>query len=263
MDIFRHQPGETPVLISIPHVGTAVPAEIVATMTDAALELPDTDWDIDRLFHFAPALGIGFLKGAISRHVVDLNRDPADAEGLGVCPVTTFGGASVYREGMEPTTPAIAERLDAYWQPYHDRLDTSLAELRERFGVAVLIDLHSIPVARLGDESWDVSLGTWDGETASPALADRMAMALEAAGSDTVMIDGIVRGGHIVRHHGRPQDGVHALTVVICQDAYMNPAPERRYREDLAAAMRPRLERMLATAVEWAWARSNRWRTVL
>jgi N-formylglutamate deformylase len=258
MDTYRYQPGETPVLMCISHVGTAVPAEAAAAMTDAALALPDTDWDIDRLFHFAPALGVGFLKASVSRHVVDLNRDPADADGLPVCPFVTLGGTPVYRPGAEPGAGTIAERLDAYWQPFHERLDAALTTIRDRFGVAVLIDLHSIPSARIGADAWDVSLGTWDGATASPALADRMAAALEAAGSNLIEIDGPVRGGHVVRRYGRPQQGVHALTVVVNQDMYIEAEPERRYREDRATVLRPRLERMLGAAVEWAWERSNR-----
>jgi len=257
MDTFRYQPGETPVLISISHVGTAVPADIVPTMTDEALSLPDTDWDIDRLFHFAPALGVGFLKAVVSRHVVDLNRDPNGNEELTVCPLTTRGGIVVYRAAAEPGAGDIAKRLDDYWRPFHARLESALTEMKKRFGVAVLIDLHSVPAWRGGDEVWDVCLGTWDSSTASPALADRMAMALEAEGSDLIEIDGVVRGGHVVRRYGHPQDGVHALTVVVNQDTYIEFEPTRRFRDDLAAGMRPRIERMLSAAIGWAWERSN------
>jgi len=76
METFRFQPGETPVLISLPHVGTDIPLDIAERMTDAAHEVSDTDWHLDRLYNFAPALGVGFLAATQSRYVIDLNRDP-------------------------------------------------------------------------------------------------------------------------------------------------------------------------------------------
>ena len=56
---YRFAPGEAPLLMSIPHVGTAIPAAVEARMTERALMRPDTDWHLDRLYDFANELGIG------------------------------------------------------------------------------------------------------------------------------------------------------------------------------------------------------------
>ncbi len=77
-DTYRLAAGTTPLLISVPHVGTIVPPEIAGRMTDAGRAVPDTDWHVDRLYDFAGALGADMLVATHSRYIVDLNRDPED-----------------------------------------------------------------------------------------------------------------------------------------------------------------------------------------
>ncbi|MDE0253721.1 MAG: N-formylglutamate amidohydrolase, partial [Rhodospirillaceae bacterium] len=73
MNPYRFTPGDAPLLMSIPHVGTAIPAAVEARMTERALIRPDTDWHLDRLYDFANELGIPTLQAVWSRYVVDLN----------------------------------------------------------------------------------------------------------------------------------------------------------------------------------------------
>jgi hypothetical protein len=70
--------GTTPLLISIPHVGTDLPPEVEAGLSDAARPLPDTDWHLTRLYDFAGALGASVLGARYSRFTIDLNRPPDD-----------------------------------------------------------------------------------------------------------------------------------------------------------------------------------------
>lgn len=48
-DVYSWQPGESPLLISIPHDGREIPMDIAARMTDAGRAIPDTDWRAKRL----------------------------------------------------------------------------------------------------------------------------------------------------------------------------------------------------------------------
>jgi len=57
MEKFRFTDGTSPLLISVPHAGTHIPDDLRPRMTDLADELPDTDWHVDRLYDFAPAMG--------------------------------------------------------------------------------------------------------------------------------------------------------------------------------------------------------------
>ncbi|TWA60676.1 N-formylglutamate amidohydrolase [Azospirillum brasilense] len=260
METFRFQPGETPVLLSIPHVGTVVPPDIAATMTDSALAVPDTDWHLDRLYHFAPALGIGFLKPILSRYVIDLNRDPASAVpgagGTELCPLTTFDHQPVYRPGMEPDAAEVERRVGAYWRPYHEQLNGELQALKERFGVAVLFDAHSIRsrVPRFFDgQIQDFSLGTAEGSSASPALVGRVMNVLTATGRFSSVQNGRFKGGFITRRYGNPADNIHSIQLELSQVTYMDEEAPFGFREEAARQVRPTLERLLSLVVEWAW----------
>ena len=66
-----------PILLSIPHCGTAFPDEIKNDYIQDLIKAPDdTDWFVDQLYDFAPALGITVISAVWSRWVIDLNRNP-------------------------------------------------------------------------------------------------------------------------------------------------------------------------------------------
>ena len=75
-----HQ-GTAPLLISMPHTGTHVPADIAARLTPEGREVHDTDWHMPQLYDFAKALGASILVATHSRYVIDLNRPPHDLSG--------------------------------------------------------------------------------------------------------------------------------------------------------------------------------------
>ena len=53
MTVYTLQTGAAPLLISIPHLGTTIPEDLLAGMhRDTALRLDDTDWHLDRLLPF-------------------------------------------------------------------------------------------------------------------------------------------------------------------------------------------------------------------
>ena len=140
MDLYRLIPGNTRLLVSIPHAGTYVPPSIAARMTQAALTLPDTDWHVDRLYDFLVAMGATVLIATHSRYVVDLNRPADDSalypgrKGTGLCPLDSFAGDPVWQPGQELAAGEIADRVARYWEPYHACLRAKLDELRLRHG---------------------------------------------------------------------------------------------------------------------------------
>ena len=93
--VFSFQPGDTPLLVSVPHSGVLVPPSIRERWTPQACELPDTDWFVDRLYHWVTEKGAGLLVADYSRYLIDLNRPPDDAalyagSGTGLLPEQTF-----------------------------------------------------------------------------------------------------------------------------------------------------------------------------
>lgn len=222
--------GRTPLVISFPHVGTALPAEIAPRMSEAARDLTDTDWHVEQLYAGAETLGAAWLEPGFSRYVVDLNRPPDDAAlypgqvSTGLCPTHRFDGAPLY-VGAGPDATEIAERRLRYWQPYHDALRQLIDEAKARHGYAIVLDAHSIraEVPRLFPGRLpDINLGTYGGRSCAQALQDRVARVLAEAHEFTHVINGRFQGGYITRHYGQPASSVHALQLELAQACYMD-----------------------------------------
>jgi N-formylglutamate deformylase len=231
MDIYTLHQGDAPLLVSLPHDGTAVPDDIAARLTDGARRVPVTDWHVSRLYAFARELGASILVPRHSRYVVDLNRPPDDTSlypgqnTTGLCPVVQFSGEPVYREGAEPDAAEIAARVGSYWRPYHDTLDAELQRIRGEHGRAVLWEGHSIrgTLPFLFDGALPVlNLGTAAGASCTAALQQRLAAVLAAQDDYSHVVNGRFKGGYITRHYGVPETGVEAVQLEIAQHAYMD-----------------------------------------
>lgn len=257
MDIYDLHRGSAPLLISLPHDGSALPDELAVRMTPAARKVPDTDWHVSRLYAFARELGASIIVPAYSRYVVDLNR-PSDNASLypgqnttGLCPVLQFSGAPVYQAGEEPQAEEIAARLVRYWVPYHDALAAELGRLRKEHGRAVLWEGHSIrcevPFLFEGRLP-DFNLGTVDGASCSPGLQQRLTDVLARQANYTHVANGRFKGGYITRHYGRPHDGVEAIQLELAQINYME---EDRFEflPERAASVQAVLRRLLETCL--------------
>jgi N-formylglutamate deformylase len=253
--------GESPLIISLPHVGQELPVDVRARMTPAALKVPDTDWHVEKLYAFARLVGASWVEPRYSRYVVDLNRPPDDAAlypgqvSTGLCPTHSFDGQPLYQaEG--PTLAEIAERRERYWRPYHQALSDLINHARARHGIAVLLDAHSIRshVPRLFDGKLpDINLGTNDGRSCDPRLEARVMSVLDSQRAFTYVKNGRFKGGYITRHYGRPEQGVYALQIELAQAAYMDEAtthwsPERAL--GLTALLRRVVDTLIAAPVE-------------
>ena len=251
--------GDAPLIISVPHAGTEVPPELAERFTPAALRLPDTDWHVGRLYDFAPALGVTMIVARHTRYLVDLNRPPDDAAlysaavQTGLCPVQSFDGEPLYRDGTERLAPAEMEQRRAqYWQPYHDALRTLLDDTRRRHGYALLLDAHSIrgTVPRLFDGRLpDINVGTYDGRSCTPTINDALRACLTSAPRFSHVFDGRFKGGHITRHYGRPAERVHALQIELAQSSYMDEAA-LAYDTARAAPLRALLRSMVESLLQ-------------
>jgi N-formylglutamate deformylase len=252
--------GTTPLLISMPHVGTLIPATLAPRYTPRALEVEDTDWFLDRLYAFAAELGAGLLVPRYSRYVIDLNR-PSDNRPMyagrnntELCPTRHFTGEPLYREGQAPEEAEVQERVARYWRPYHDALAAECARLRSTHGHCVLFDAHSIK----SELPWlfegtlpHMNLGTADGASCDPALRARLGAVFGAQGSYSHVVDGRFKGGHITRQYGRPLEGVHAVQLEMCWRAYMDEAPPYRWHDERAAAVTPLLAQLAQVMIDW------------
>jgi len=250
--------GDSPLVVSAPHVGTYVPASILGRLTPEAAELADTDWHVERLYEFARDLGASTIAATHSRLVVDLNRDPSGkplypgASNTEICPLGTFADGPVYRAGAAPDAAETASRIETFWRPYHAALDAELERVRRTFGVAVLWDAHSI-VSRaprfFAGTLPDFNLGTADGTSCDRALATRVHAILAAAPGFTAVHDGRFKGGYITRRYGRPAAGVHAIQLEMAQAIYMDEGAPFTFKPDRASKVTAAIRNMIKASL--------------
>lgn len=256
--VFSLHQGSLPLLISIPHLGTQIPADIAATMTPVAQRTDDCDWHLDRLYAFAKRMGASILTPSYARYVVDLNRPPDGAnlypgqDTTGLLPVDTFDKEALYLDGRLPNDAELARRRDAYWKPYHAALASELVELKAKHGKVLLWEAHSIRsrVPRFfAGRLPDFNFGTSNGASAAAGVADELAAIVERHGGYTAVANGRFKGGYITRQYGQPEEGVHAVQLKLSQITYMEERMPYAYDEVLAAKVEPLLEALVSAAL--------------
>ena len=262
--VFTLERGSTPLLLSLPHVGTTMPDELAPAFEPRALALEDTDWHLAEVYGFARNLGASVLVPRFSRYVIDLNRPPENApmypgaNNTELVPTRFFSGDPLYRQGRVPDAAEIDRRRETYWRPYHDALAAELARLVAVHGHAVLWDGHSIQA----ELPWlfegrlpDLNLGTAGGTSCAPTLRADVMDVLAAQSSFSHVTDGRFKGGYITRHYGRPHDRVHAIQLEMALSTYMDPRyaafPVAPVDPMLFAHLRPVLQSLLQATLDW------------
>lgn len=252
--------GTSPLLISMPHVGTVIPEDQRARYLPHALQAEDTDWFLDRLYAFAGELGASLLIPHESRYLIDLNR-PSDnqpmyagANNTELCPTRFFSGKPLYREGQAPDDAEVLRRVEAYWQPYHGALAGEIARLKAAHGHAVLFDAHSIR----SELPWlfsgtlpHLNLGTVEARSCAPSLRAALMGVLSAQERFSHVTDGRFKGGHITRAYGQPAQAVHAVQLEMCWRTYMDEGPPPAWNDARAAEITPLLRQLARTMIDW------------
>jgi N-formylglutamate deformylase len=253
--------GTRPLLISVPHVGTRIPVDQKQRYLPRALDVEDTDWHLERVYAFAKAMGASLIVPRYSRFLIDLNRSPdntpmyAGANNTELCPTRFFTGEPIYHEGQAPDATEVQRRRQVYWQPYHDALAHELARLKAEHGHAVLFDGHSIKSTLpwlFEGKLPDLNLGTANGASCAPDLRAALMKVLEDQDRFTQVTDGRFKGGHITRHYGQPQDGIHAVQLEMCWSTYMQETPPYALDATRAAALEPTLKALVQTMLDWS-----------
>lgn len=253
----RHMP--MPVLIAVPHAGRAYPAETIAQMRDpkhSQLRLEDRLIDTVGV-EIARATGTGLLVAHAPRAMLDLNRAAHDIDwgmvskpkgferdaflepligteralgsgnsrarsGLGLVPRRLPGFGEIWRTKF--TSDEIARRVEHIHRPYHDFLSQELARIRDVWGAALLLDLHSMPPLRrkAGEEKAPrIVLGDRYGVACDNVIADHAFRYLENNGVATAH-NRPYSGGYVLDRHARPGKGIHAIQIEVCRSTYLD-----------------------------------------
>lgn len=244
-EIIRPAVQTSPVVFSSPHSGRQYDAAFLqGSVLGLAAIRSSEDAFVDHLVAAAPDLGAPLLLAHMPRSYVDLNRaadefdpalihgvtgahgNPRIASGLGVIPRVVSGGRAIY-SGKMPMSEAQA-RIDAHWRPYHRALSQIMDETVQRFGFAILMDMHSMPTEaalplRHNQISPDVVLGDRHGASAGGQVTTHIETAFAAQGFQ-VARNSPFAGAYIAQTYGRPSLGRHVVQVEIARGLYMNEA---------------------------------------
>ena len=251
---------KVPIILSSPHSGVEFPDELKTHFrAELAAQPDDTDWFVHQLYNFAPDLGITMIHARFSRWVIDLNRDshskPLYTDGriiTELVPKTDFLGREIYVDKkFVPDDAEIERRLENYYTPYYQKIESLLRERLNEFGRVLLWDAHSIrrfvPTIQAAPFP-DLILGDNDEKSASKEVIE-IALNNLQAGKFGVNHNSPFKGGNITRYFGNPQNTIHALQLEMAKTNYMDD-DELNFNEERAnevrKVLRPVFEKLIA-----------------
>ncbi|MFM2301100.1 MAG: hypothetical protein RLZZ84_836 [Pseudomonadota bacterium] len=240
-------PSAVPILIAVPHAGRSYPGSLIERMRQpghAALKLEDRY--VDRLGEqVARATGAALLVASAPRAMIDLNRATDDVDwdmflhgrpdgigshapgarvrsGLGLIPRRLPGLGELWKRRHDQDD--LAARIEHIHTPYHACLGQVLAGLRDRWGAALLIDLHSMPPLGFQGAQGvpEFVLGDRFGATCHGALIGS-AFGYFAQARRNAVHNQPYAGGYVLERHAAPADGIHAFQLEIDRSSYLDP----------------------------------------
>jgi N-formylglutamate amidohydrolase len=229
-----------PVVLSVPHAGRDyTPALLGAARVPRATLETLEDRLMDRLVWRAAQAGCTVFVAQAPRAEIDLNRDECEVDPATIFPtprdavqtVRTRGGLGLVPTRLADVGPLwrgrirreeLDRRITAIHRPYHQALEHALEAARAQFGVAVLLDCHSMPPRAAGAGGAPVILGDRLGTSCASDYVDAAADAAALLGYRTAR-NHPYAGGYIACRHGHPEDGIHAIQLEIDRALYLGP----------------------------------------
>jgi N-formylglutamate amidohydrolase len=235
---------DAPFVFCSPHSGRHYPRVLLeASRLDAHNLRKSEDCFVDELFGGVARLGAPLIAARFPRAYIDVNREPYEldpelfgrqlpsyangqsirvAGGLGTIARIVADGEEIYR--TPPTLAAAQERIERLYRPFHADLSELLERTRGRFGLAILIDCHSMPSAAMnqsGGNRPDVVIGDRFGASCDQRLTRIVRDQFSRLGYH-VQLNRPYAGGFITEHYGRPNLGVHALQIEVNRALYLD-----------------------------------------
>ena len=149
---------------------------------------------------------------------------PRVAGGLGTIPRIVAERQEIYY-GRLSAAEGLG-RINRIYFPFHRRLEQLVEATVQRFGMAVLVDCHSMPssVRPLpGNRRPDMVVGDRFGTSADARYVAAAMTELRSLGYDVVR-NKPYAGGYITEHYGRPRNNVHAIQIEISRGLYADEA---------------------------------------
>jgi len=274
--LIRYIPGSAPLVLDSPHSGVDYPQDFRPACDLATLRRAE-DTHVEKLYDFAPALGVAWIEALFPRSYLDANRnvteldanllqddwpDPLESDpvllskvrlGKGLVWRCTDEGLDIYDRKL--TAAEVRQRIERCWRPYHAAVADAIAGAHQRHGYSIHLNCHSMPsVASSHATDFpglvhpDFVIGDREGTSASPALSRLLCDLLRGFGYD-VAYNHPYKGVELVRRYGDPAADRHSIQVEVNRKLYMDEDTLQPHAgfEPLKAHLRQLVERLLAT----------------
>lgn len=238
----------SPLVLSSPHSGCVYPQRFLdSARLDAVALRRSEDAFVDDLFGGICQRGAPLIRARFPRAYLDLNREPYEldprmfegrlpafantrsvrvAGGLGTIARVVGESQEIYA-GRLSVTEALA-RIERLYKPYHARLRGLLDRAYAKFGIALLVDCHSMPSVptAVGGASekrvrTDFVVGDRYGTSSD---SDFVAIVEQTMRQENYVVqrNKPYAGGYITEHYGMPQSGCHAIQIEVNRALYMD-----------------------------------------
>jgi len=248
-DVMEPPALNSPLVFSSPHSGCVYPQRFLASARLDSMTLRRSeDAYVDELFAGVVACGAPLVRARFPRAYLDLNREPYEldprmfegrlpafantrsvrvAGGLGTIARVVGDSQEIYAHRLK-VDEALA-RIDKLYKPYHRALQVLLGRARQAFGLAVLVDCHSmpsvstLPLPESADRKIkaDFVLGDRHGTSCATEFIDCVEYELRGLGY-TVLRNKPYAGGFITEHYGDPANNFHAMQIEMNRSLYMD-----------------------------------------
>lgn len=251
VSIIDHFPGTSALVLDSPHSGTQYPADFLFSCDALALRRAE-DTHVEKLYDFAPGMGVHWVEAHFPRSYLDANRNTTEMDeklldapwpgpiatdpqvlskvrlGKGLIWRTTDDGLPIYSRQLG--VAEVQARIATCWQPYHAALESAIDTAHAQHGYSIHINCHSMPAVASsnatdfpGEAHADFVVGDRDGTTAQSALSHLMCEHLRSLGY-SVAYNHPYKGVELVRRYGSPASQRHSIQLEINRKLYMDEA---------------------------------------
>ena len=276
MQPITHRPGSSALVLDSPHSGTIYPPDFLHTCDLPTLRQAE-DTHVEKLYDFAPSMGVHWIEAHFPRSYLDVNRNTTEVDvtlfdevwpepvetdpallakvrlGKGLIWRTTDDGVPIYERLL--TVAEVKARIAHCWIPYHAAVAQAIETAHQQHGYSIHLNCHSMPAVASanatdfpGQSHADFVVGDRDGSSTSPALSRLICQHLRSLGYD-VAHNHPYKGVELVRRYSNPAQQRHSVQLEINRKLYMNETTLNLTPgfEPLKAHLRSLVEQLLAT----------------
>ena len=247
--MIHYSHGSSALVLDSPHSGTSYPADFLFSC-DALVLRSAEDTHVEKLYDFAPGLGVHWVEAHFPRSYLDANRNITEIDetlldapwpgpietdakvmskvrlGKGLIWRTTDDGLPIYSRRL--SVAEVQGRIATCWQPYHTAVASAIETAHAEHGYSIHINCHSMPAVASrnatefpGEAHADFVVGDRDGTTAHAALSQLVCEHLRGLGY-SVAYNHPYKGVELVRRYSKPAAHRHSIQLEINRRLYMN-----------------------------------------